>query len=144
MKDGSEDFDAYDLEWLASDSNGHVAVFTVAGGGPMPTACRNWRILDLTTDFIRGLPVRTTADLLVTLPRPVDYVSFAERGLFAYDWISNRGRYEIQARPREPAGLSALCIPENLANAIWRVKGTGSFDIAPVFNAPWPAEFQSD
>lgn len=52
--------------------------------------------------------------MLVSLPRPDDYVAFARRGLFAYDWqdihrtIGRTFRYELLARPDTPALVEEL------------------------------------
>ena len=50
--------------------------------------------------------------MLISLPRPDDFIRFASRGLFAYDWedvLRTRGfsnRYEMLSRPDTPIHLS--------------------------------------
>jgi hypothetical protein len=58
--------------------------------------------------------------LLVALKRPDDFVDFAERGLFAYDWSDvHRARrdeisaYELIAVPTSPINVAQL--PEDVA-----------------------------
>jgi hypothetical protein len=51
-----------DLEWLATDADGHLAVLTVVDGRPMPESFRDTAILDQIWDFIRALPVRCEAN----------------------------------------------------------------------------------
>jgi hypothetical protein len=123
----SEDkFSGGDWEWLAVDAEGHVGVFTVAGGVPMPEAFRDLDLLERVSGFISSLPVRSEAELIVELPRPDDYVAFAERGLYAYDWTdfhrvrpNHIRQYEMQARPRTPRRLVDLALPSDIQAAIW-------------------------
>lgn len=50
--------------------------------------------------------------MLISLPRPDDFIRFASRGLFAYDWedvLRTRGfsnRYEMLSRPDTPIHLA--------------------------------------
>lgn len=103
-----------DCEWFACDADGCVAAFTTAGNGPIPTALLRGSGLN---DFVRRLPERGAATLLVSLPRPDDFLHFASRGLFAYDWKQARGhggldgRYEMLARPQRPLHLADLPEP---------------------------------
>jgi hypothetical protein len=73
------------------------------------TACgydRNW-------DF-RGLPERGDCQLLMPMPPPDDFIAFARRGLFAYDWQDSHrtadrsGGYELVSRPDIPALVEEL------------------------------------
>lgn len=96
-----------DFAWLATDAIGQIGIFTNAGGGPVPAAVLADRDLaDRAEEFVRRLPTRGRAGLLARIPRPDDFIAFAERGLFAYDWqdahrtTSNRpNRYELVAIP---------------------------------------------
>lgn len=77
-----------DCVWVARDSDGFLAAFITAGAGPIPND-----ILEGGNDVIQAieeklfefLPV-TSAQLHVQVPRPDDFISFAERGFFVYDW----------------------------------------------------------
>ena len=105
-----------DYEWCACDADGHVAVFTTAGIGPMPEAILNeLPQMDALMEVVWSLPKKGRADMLVSLPRPDDFIHFASRGLFAYDWQDvhrvrklESNRYEMLARPDTPIHLSEL------------------------------------
>jgi hypothetical protein len=104
-----------DYAWLATDAAGHVAVFTNAGQGPIPIAVlADRRVSDHAESLVEALPERGDCQMLVTLPRPDDFVGYSRRGLFAYDWQDchrNAGwskRYELLARPAVPITVSEL------------------------------------
>lgn len=104
-----------DYSWLAADAAGHVAIFTNAGRGPIPIAVlADRRASDHAEPLVIALPERNDAHMLVTLPRPDDFVAFARRGLFAYDWQDcHRGagrsrRHELLARPAAPITVGEL------------------------------------
>jgi hypothetical protein len=76
-----------DYEWYATDSAGRVAVSTSAGRGPIPVVVLKSReIADGLADAVWQRPSRCRATMLVSLPTPDDYIHFASRGFFAYDW----------------------------------------------------------
>lgn len=94
-----------DVEWIAVDCKGRVAVFTTAGTGPIPKAClTEAEVLDQVWDAVRSLPEVTEQELIVTVPRPDDFIAFAKRGLFSFDWaeFQETPQYEVQARPKTP------------------------------------------
>jgi hypothetical protein len=102
-----------DYAWLAVDSIGNVAVFTTGGEGPVPTSALP--TLELAESAIRDLVERSACEMQIKIPRPDDYVSFAKRGLFAYDWYdvhressSRINQYELLARPTNPVTLGEL------------------------------------
>jgi hypothetical protein len=104
-----------DYEWYASDAVGHVAVFATADIGPMPVVLLgDLSLTDSLMVAVRRLPARGRATMLVSLPRPDDFIHFASRGLFAYDWQDvhrTRGfsdRYEMLSRPDTPILVSEL------------------------------------
>src|SRR5262249_20308087 len=77
----------WDYAWLAVDACGHVAIFTNAGVGPIPVAVlADRKTADRAEELVRQLPERGGCELLVSFPRPDDFIGFARRGLFAYDW----------------------------------------------------------
>ncbi len=108
--------DGIDYEWFAVDAVGHIAAFTTGGSGPIPAvALADSETEDALDGFLLRLPVRGCATMLVSLPRPDDFIAFAERGLFAYDWAdvhraarNYRGVYEIYSRPTSPISISEL------------------------------------
>jgi hypothetical protein len=104
-----------DYAWLAVDAVGHVAIFTNAGLGPIPAAVLADREkVDRAEELVRQLPERCDYELFVTMPRPDDYVAFARRGLFAYDWedahrkTGHTRRYELVTRPNRPVLVEEL------------------------------------
>lgn len=60
------------------------------------------------------MPEKGRASMRVSLPRPDDYLHFASRGFFAYDWrdvhrsLRFSYRYELQSRPNAPTHVSEL------------------------------------
>lgn len=95
-----------DLAWLAVDAAGYVAVFTTAGVAPIPSAVLDHPELVETAEELLGqLPPVGGSQLWVQMPRPDDYIGFARRGFFAYDWHDvHRTKgfsrcYEIMAKP---------------------------------------------
>jgi hypothetical protein len=110
--------EGWDLEWLSVDSTGQVAFFTSAGVGPIPTSVlRNPEMLDAIPELVRALPIRSGSKLLADLIRPDDYVEFARRGLYAYDWSDvhrprrgKTGLYQLQAYPETPITVGELTL----------------------------------
>ena len=108
--------DGIDYEWFAVDAAGCVAAFTTGGVGPVPvTVLASHAAVDSLDEFILRLPVRGTGAMCVSLPRPDDYLAFAERGVFAYDWADVHraaknfsGVYELYSRPSSPITISEL------------------------------------
>ena len=91
------------VEWIAVDRKGRVGVFTTAGTGPIPKAClTEAEALYQIWDAIRSLPEVMDYELVVTVPRPDDFIAFAKRGLFSFDWdeFQEAPQYEVQARPK--------------------------------------------
>ena len=108
-----QDLEGIDAAWIAIDSRGQVAMFTTGGEGHVPESA-----IPSTEDAeseVLALPEICSCDLLVNLPRPDDFIAFASRGFFAYDWSDVHssmkkalGRYELQARPSRPLTLTDL------------------------------------
>lgn len=104
-----------DYAWLASDQRGRVAIFTNAGQGPIPiVVLADRHFSDRAEALVRGLPERTILGYASPLPHPEEFIAFARRGLFAYDWqdchrSSGRShRYEMLASPAVPVGIEQL------------------------------------
>jgi hypothetical protein len=123
-------FQGLDVAWIAINAIGQVAIFTTGGEGPIPdTAAVS---VENAEEEVAALPEIGDYALLVDVPRPDDYVSFAKRGLFAYDWCDVHrtageatGCYELQARPSRPLILSEL--PSSLKTA---ASATRIFDLS--------------
>jgi hypothetical protein len=102
-----------DLPWVAVDGAGRLAVFTNAGEGPVPSSAL--RVSAAAEVAVAQLPVVGGSELLVRYSRPDDFVAWAERGLYAYDWndvhrshAERTGCYELVAKPLRPASLASL------------------------------------
>ena len=88
--------------------------------------------------------------LLVTVPRPDDFIDMAERGFFVYDWTDihrterNRSNaYELVAVPETP--IVGASLPLELANMveITRFADVGfadrsTLDATQYFECAWP------
>lgn len=98
-----------DCVWLATDSLSFPAVFITAGVAPIPSA-----ILESNVSFqeveeqLWKLPEIANPRLLVKVKRPDDYLAFAKRGLFVYDWTDIHrpqsayvSMYEMVAQPTQ-------------------------------------------
>ncbi|MCA8954339.1 MAG: hypothetical protein KDE27_32825 [Planctomycetes bacterium] len=110
----------WDVEWVAVDAQDRIAIFTTAGDGPIPRAqLARWAEFSTVAARLLALPETGGHELLVTLPRPDDFVRFARQGYFAYDWDWSRGglrpRYRLQARPLVPRLVDASLDPDLLA-----------------------------
>jgi hypothetical protein len=106
-----------DLPWVAVDAAGRLAVFTTADQGPVPASAL--QASAAVEAVVAELSVVGGSRLLVDYPRPDDFVAFAERGLYAYDWCdahrtaaASKGCYELVAVPLRPVLIGEL--PEGL------------------------------
>ena len=121
-----DDLDGIDMAWMAVDALGQVAIFTTGGVGPVPSTVVAW--IDITEQEAESLPETTRFDQLVNVTRPDDFVGFARRGFFAYDWsdvhrVAQRrvDGYELQARPLRPLTLTDLPTSMQIAAAATRL-----------------------
>lgn len=113
-----------DVEWIAVDRKGRVGVFITAGSGPIPKACfTEAEVLDQIWDAIHSLPEVMDYELVVSVPRPDDFIAIAKRGLFSFDWqqFQETPRYEIQARPKTPLTVDAILWPQELRGLLPQV-----------------------
>jgi len=111
-----QDPQEFDAGWLATDAIGQVALFTTAGVGPIPDSAL--LSIDSAEDSVLSLPEVTDVELISAVPRPDDFVAFAKRGVFSYDWSDVHrtshqvlGGYELQCRPLNPLTLHELPEP---------------------------------
>lgn len=109
--------DGIDCVWIATDRLGRVAAFVTGGSGPVPKALLG--SIGLPIEEIEGhidlLPQISTVRLTVVVPRPDDFISMAQRGLYVYDWTDvhrvthdRLGAYELVASPLVPIGHREL------------------------------------
>jgi hypothetical protein len=112
-------------------------VLTNAGQGPIPAWVLTHREqADQAEELIGELPERGECHLLVSMPRPDDFVAFARRGFFAYDWgdiqrtRARTFRYELVAQPKSPVSVEEL--PPGIASLARGVRfGTLQFADSP-------------
>jgi hypothetical protein len=105
-----------DCVWLATDRAGQVGAFITAGVGPIPNVLLdNYEFdIEVVEQSIIDLPRVGDVRLLVSVPRPDDFIAIAERGIFVYDWTDLhrtsdfRGAYEQVAVPQRPIQSTAL------------------------------------
>lgn len=99
-------------DWLATDSDGHVAFFSTAGGGYPPR--QYLRAIDDYDSALAALFACPTSCAARFAPRlrsalESSWLMAAERGLFAFDGdISNSGPYKLCAAPMVPTLLESL------------------------------------
>ncbi len=122
-----DDLRGLELDWLATDAEGFVALFSTAGGGLVPEA------LQLDTDAHGHAIDALLAMAPLTRARfaphlPADLVNtwrlVAERGVFAFDADSNGGPYHLVAAPESPVEVSQL--PDAVAAVARRVRLSGA------------------
>lgn len=100
-----------EYDWLGCDADGHVALFSTAGGGYAPEAfLRDTDAHAAGLDELLALPASTTAIQAPALPAdlPDTWRRVAERGLFAFDSDFNGGPYRLVAVPAAAATLERL------------------------------------
>lgn len=75
----------YDVTWMASDRNGHVAFFRTGGYGPIPLAAMSRQLPDFgdMEELASSLPVNSKAKTQHDLK---ELIEITERGFFYYDW----------------------------------------------------------
>ena len=121
--------DDVDCVWLASDRRSYLGAFATGGVGPIPLQALNCELVTLEEieELIYGLPKVSDARLLVSMKRPDDFISMAERGFFVYDWrdIHRTAQeatqtYEPIAVPHNPLRIDAL--PKRLANVVEKIR----------------------
>lgn len=128
-----------DASWLASDASGQVAIFTTGGKGPIPVSAIP--SVESGEASALALPETSGVDLLSRVPRPDDFIAFAKRGLFAYDWsdvhrpaTQELSGYELQAGPSRPVRLADLPAPMQAMASATRLSGVvfGTSSVVPV------------
>lgn len=101
----------FEYDWLASDREGHVAVFTTAGGSYAPDEfLRNTDEHDRAIEVALALPPSTTAVFAPKLRSGLKntWLQLAERGIFGFDGDPNGGPYYKVAAPQRPVHVDDL------------------------------------
>jgi len=103
----------YEYDWLGSDADGRVALFSTAGFGFAPDSCleRGHDHEDAIALILLSkpsTPARFAPQIAAGLENT--WRLMAERGLYAFDWDHAKDRYTLVAPPEIPVGLAALPI----------------------------------
>lgn len=97
-----------ELDWLACDADGFVALFSSAGFGPVPEELPAMvEAIDAALDRIKALPL-TGDEASADTTDPDEWTAAAQRGFFAFDWAHDHDRYEIEALPKRPLRLDQI------------------------------------
>lgn len=118
----SEEIRGLEYDWLAVDANGHVALFSTAGGGYAPPEfLRDTDLHDAGIDALMASPRRTTARFFPKVANglPNAWKSAAESGAYAFDSDPSGGAYRLVASPEIPALIDDF--PESTRLAAKRV-----------------------
>ncbi|XYH92482.1 hypothetical protein ACMHYB_31965 [Sorangium sp. So ce1128] len=100
-----------EFDWLASDADGYVALFSTAGGGYAPDEfLRDTDAHDAAIDAVLASPASTVARFAPELPPGLKntWRMVAERGLFAFDSDPHGGPYRMVAAPVDPIRMADL------------------------------------
>jgi hypothetical protein len=110
----AEDLHGAEFDWLACDADGHVALFSSAGGGYIPWPA--WQQADAhvaAIDAILALPPSTAPRFAPQLGAGFEntWLQATERGLFAFDSHPNGGPYRLVAAPETHVPAAELPAP---------------------------------
>lgn len=118
-----------EYDWLGCDPNGHVALFSTAGGGYAPPEfLRDTDAHEVAIQQILALPPTTEARFFPALAPHLanTWRLVAERGLYAYDSDPNGGPYHLVAAPLVAAKTDAL--PPEVAGVATGIRCTAPFE----------------
>ena len=103
-----------EFDWLASDGDGHVALFSTAGVGYAPDEfLRDTGAHDAAIEAIFASAASTRARFAPQLPPGLEntWRLAAERGVFAFDSAPNGGPYRLVAAPETAIRIPGLPNP---------------------------------
>ena len=108
------DVTGMEFDWLGVDREGFIALFSSAGFGPVPKAALDEeQFLTNITGRVSKLPFLGACRSIGSHGVCTDWVSAAQRGLFAYDWVQGSGTYyRLVAIPSVPIRSDAVADPE--------------------------------
>lgn len=112
-----------EYDWLGTDQEGNIALFSTAGAGYAPEAfLRDTESHDSAIEQILSMPATTEArHSPAVAPGCINtWRSVAERGLYAYDCDPNGGPYVQVAAPKERINHADL--PRWLVDVAGRVR----------------------
>ncbi|MEU8659832.1 hypothetical protein [Actinoplanes philippinensis] len=111
-----------EYDWLAGDGDGHVALFSTAGGGYAPDVfLRDTDAHAAAIGAVLACAATTSARFAPTLASKCEntWKLVAERGLFAYDADIDGGPYRMVAAPE--VAIEAAHLPEVAVDVIRRL-----------------------
>ncbi|WP_437825296.1 hypothetical protein [Sorangium sp. So ce1153] len=112
-----------EFDWLASDSDGYVALFSTAGGGYAPDEfLRDTDAHDAAIDVVLASPASTVARFAPELAPGLKntWRMVAERGLFAFDSDPHGGPCRMVAAPVDP--IRVVDLPRRVNDIVERLK----------------------
>ncbi|WP_437789996.1 hypothetical protein [Sorangium sp. So ce693] len=112
-----------EFDWLASDADGYVALFSTAGGGYAPDEfLRDTDAHDAAIDAVLASPASTVARFAPELPPGLKntWRMVAERGLFVFDSDPHGGPYRMVAAPADP--IRIVDLPRGVIDIVGRLK----------------------
>jgi hypothetical protein len=104
----------FEFDWIASDADGHVALFSTAGGGYAPEEfLQNTDAHDAAIDAILASSPTTKIRLAPELAPGLQntWRLVAERGVFAFDSDPHGGPYRLVAAPEVALRIAELPPP---------------------------------
>ena len=111
-----EEIMGLEFDWLVSDADGHVALFSTVGSGWAPKELLDdTDAHDRAIDAIAHAVPRTHALFAPQLADglPNTWQLMAERGLFAFDSDPHGGPYRLVAAPAAPISVDEVPPPGN-------------------------------
>jgi hypothetical protein len=103
-----------EFDWFGRDKDGHLAVLSSAGSGPIPEAIWNHlREYNALVTRIESLPAKGFVQVFQGSGRYEDWQDFAALGFFAFDYhdvhrVQKLGGYDLMARPNILIDCSTL------------------------------------
>jgi hypothetical protein len=110
------EIEGLEFDWLASNADGHVALFSTAGGGfAPPEFLQDTDAHDAAIKAVLALPPSTHALFAPELASHLvnTWCLVAERGLWAFDSDPNGAPYSLVAAPA--TGTRVTLLPERAA-----------------------------
>lgn len=114
-KDESHPRSGVEFDWLGVDLQGHVAVFTTAGFGPVPMQVdQHLDDVDAALDRVGQLPVIGSAGDIGRRSADGDYsdwAAYSAKGFYAYDWEDQTGscRRPPKCYPKRAGSQGETC-----------------------------------
>ena len=118
-----EDILGFEYDWLAVDKDGHLGLFSTAGGGRAPqTFLADTDAHDAGLDALMASPPTTSARFFRQSKTGLDnaWKNAAERGVFAFDSDPSGAPYRLVAAPKAASTIDG--VPAITAQAGGRVK----------------------